>query len=86
MSFTAEEAWGYIPGKKEHESVFLAQWYDWTLDINSYKSQDTKFTEWELYLEPLLIIRKTIQKEIENLRIKGFSGIFIRSRGQFIFC
>lgn len=74
LSFTADEVWKYLPGKKEHESVLLATWYEWTQNIRDWKVEGTISEEWERYQIPLMNIRKAIQKEIENLRNQGLVG------------
>ncbi len=59
LSFTAEEAYGYLPGKK-NESVFLADFPKRPLSAD-----DKKFLEqWET----IMAIRSGVQKMLEELR------------------
>ncbi len=59
LSFTAEEAYGYLPGKKK-DSVFLADF-----PVRPFSADDKKFLErWEL----LMAVRSGIQKMLEELR------------------
>jgi len=59
LSFTAEEAYGYLPGKKK-ESVFFADF-----PVRSFSADDKKFLErWET----LMAVRSGVQKLLEELR------------------
>ena len=62
LSFTAEEAWRYLPGARA-ASVFLAEWH--TLPRVSV---DT--ATWDT----LLKVRDAVRKELEQLRIAGRIG------------
>lgn len=67
LSFTAEEIWGFIPGKR-NESVFLNTWYNnlATLPKNEVMNQD--------YWGKLRVIRDVVNKELESLRAAGKIG------------
>lgn len=67
LSFTAEEIWHYIPGKR-NESVFLNTWYT---DLAAL-SKDALMNQ--TYWEKLRVIRNAVNKEIENLRNAGKLG------------
>jgi len=59
ISFTAEEAHGYLPGKKR-ESVFLEEF-----PVRTLTADEKKYLErWE----PLLAVRSGVQKLLEELR------------------
>lgn len=60
LSFTAEEAWQYFPGKRD-ETIFTQQWYD--LDAFSDEGE-IDHQDWQAILE----IREKISKELEELR------------------
>jgi isoleucyl-tRNA synthetase len=66
LSFTAEEIWSYMPGKKS-ASVFLQTWYnDWpTLPAAGVTTQ-----VWE----QILAIRDLVKQELEKLRVEGEIG------------
>jgi isoleucyl-tRNA synthetase len=67
LSFTAEEIWQYIPGKR-NESVFLNTWYPnlAQLDDESLMNQ--------AYWDDVRKVRDAVNKEIENLRNAGKLG------------
>lgn len=67
LSFTAEEIWQYIPGKRE-ESVFLAEWYDGLASL----SEDSLMNQ--AYWDKLRLIRDAVNKNIEVLRNEGKIG------------
>jgi isoleucyl-tRNA synthetase len=64
MSFTAEEIWGYMPGKRS-PSVFLETWYDALPE----KPATVKFA-WD----EILRVREAVSKELEKLRVTGSIG------------
>lgn len=67
LSFTAEEMWRYLPGKRS-ESVFLNTWYE---KFPISKTHETlNQTDWER----IIAIRTAINKEIENKRGEGKIG------------
>ncbi len=67
LSFTAEEIWQYLPGKKA-ESVFLTEWYQdlAPLDANEEMNQ--------AYWEKIRAVREAVNKEIEVQRNSGKVG------------
>lgn len=67
LSFTAEEIWQYIPGKR-NESVFLNSWY---ADLPALAENVTMNQE---YWEKLRAVRDAVNKELENLRNAGKLG------------
>lgn len=67
LSFTAEEIWQFIPGKKA-ESVFLTNWYE------DLAKLPTSTTMNEHFWEKIRIIRDAVNKEIENQRNAGKIG------------
>jgi len=66
LSFTADEIWKYIPGKRS-ASVFLEDWY--TLEINEVEAQQRKVV-WD----SIIPIRDEINKQLETLRVSGEIG------------
>src|SRR6185312_3853911 len=66
LSFTAEEIWHFLPGKRE-ESVFLTTWY--TLPEGGK-------TDMGLWLR-VLSVRAAARKELEKLRVEGKIGSFL---------
>lgn len=66
LSFTAEEIWGFLPGKRE-ESVFLVQWYEnlAALDSTEYNAN---------FWEQILKIREAVNKELEVKRKENLIG------------
>ncbi|MFI4967806.1 MAG: isoleucine--tRNA ligase [Gammaproteobacteria bacterium] len=63
LSFTAEEIWHHLPGKRE-ESVFLATWYALPED------GQTDMRLWQRVLS----VREAVRKELEKLRVEGKIG------------
>jgi isoleucyl-tRNA synthetase len=72
LSFTAEEIWQHLPGKREAESVFLSKWYELTPTIQSRDEIEKQmgFKFWKNIIE----VRDTVSKELEKLRIQGRIG------------
>lgn len=74
LSFTAEEIWQYLPGKRE-ESVFLNEWYSLSFSFdedplqNIYQKYDR-----QSYWNELIQIRNEVNKIIEKSRITGELG------------
>ncbi|MGH8602435.1 MAG: isoleucine--tRNA ligase, partial [Gammaproteobacteria bacterium] len=65
LSFTADEIWSYIPGKRSG-SVFLEQWYD---GLGGWEAkQETEF--WNT----VLAVREEVSKELERLRVAAEIG------------
>lgn len=67
LSFTAEEIWQFIPGKR-NESVFLNTWYT---DLHAV-SEQTMMNQ--AYWEKVRLIRDAVNKEIEAQRNAGKVG------------
>jgi isoleucyl-tRNA synthetase len=63
LSFTAEEIWHHLPGKRE-ESVFLATWYALP------EGGKTDMPLWQRVLS----VREAVRKELEKLRVEGKIG------------
>ncbi len=66
LSFTADEIWQFIPGKRS-ESVFFEGWYE--LDINESESIERK-SQWEA----MILIRDEVNKQLEKLRVDKIIG------------
>lgn len=65
LSFTAEEIWQHLPGKRNH-SVFLNEWYQaWPTQLTT-----TDHINWD----QLLLIRSLVNKELETQRAAGNIG------------
>ena len=65
LSFTAEEIWRYMPGKR-NESVFLGNWY--SLPALPDGAVDRAF--WD----EVIGVRQAVAKELEKLRVAGDIG------------
>ena len=65
LSFTAEEIWQHMPGKRE-ESVFLSRFYD---GLTSY---DSAFDA--AYWADLIRVREDVNVALENARKDGLIG------------
>ncbi len=74
LSFTAEDIWQYLPGKRE-KTVFLNEWYVLPISfekdpLNAIYQQWDRQTFWSLLNQ----IRNEVNKVIEKLRIEGEVG------------
>lgn len=67
LSFTAEEIWQHIPGKR-NESIFLNNWYENLASLPLSETMNEK------YWDTLRQVRDAVNKEIENLRNVGKIG------------
>ncbi len=67
LSFTAEEIWHFIPGKR-NESVFLNTWYTNLAALAENAEMNAA------YWEKLRLVRDAVNKELENQRIAGKLG------------
>ena len=65
LSFTAEEAWSFLPDKPQ-ESVFLQQWHE----LPQVPDSEALESRWERVLE----LRSDVSKQLEGLRIAGRIG------------
>jgi len=63
LSFTAEETWHYLPGKRD-ASVFLATWHA----LPGAGKVDMR--RWQ----QVLAVREAVRKELEKLRVSGAIG------------
>jgi isoleucyl-tRNA synthetase len=64
LSFTAEEIWRYMPGKRD-ESVFLQTWIELPVGANAPLDMD-----WDA----LFAVRSAVSRELEKLRNDGAIG------------
>ena len=64
LSFTAEEIWKFLPGKRE-ESVFLSTWYSFPRGAEQRPNFD-----WET----ILTVRGVVSRELEKLRTSSAIG------------
>lgn len=69
LSFTADEIWKYIPGKRA-DSVFLETWYEFPTIYKSADEADANLAFWE----QVIAVREFVGKELENLRVAGGIG------------
>jgi isoleucyl-tRNA synthetase len=67
LSFTAEEIWQQIPGKRS-ESVLLETWYEELFDLDTGDTMNMDF--WENILEA----RAVVSKQLESLRVENKIG------------
>jgi isoleucyl-tRNA synthetase len=73
LSFTAEEIWQFIPGKR-NESVFLNTWY---ADLFAIPEKETLN---QAYWEKLRAVRDVVNKEIESQRSAGKLGAALEAQ------
>jgi isoleucyl-tRNA synthetase len=73
LSFTAEEAWGYLPGKRE-SSVHAAVWYTGLDKVTLSVPLDA--AAWEI----LLSARDAINKSLEAARAEGTIGAALEAK------
>ena len=66
MSFTADEAWGFMPGQRS-ESVFLETWYD---QLQPMESADAGRAFWGMVED----VRAAVSKQLEGMRKEGVIG------------
>lgn len=66
LSFTAEEIWRYLPGKRE-ESVFLTKFYEGLQPLND---DFLSMHDWELLLQ----LREKVNAALEKARNQGIIG------------
>ncbi len=66
-SFTADEIWHYIPGKRE-ESVFLTEWYNDLRPLSDTEKLNNA------YWQDVRALRDEVNKEIERLRAAKLFG------------
>jgi isoleucyl-tRNA synthetase len=66
LSFTAEEIWGYLPGRRD-ASVFFATWYDDLADAQGSPDQRRWWSD-------LLAMREAASRVLEGMRKAGAIG------------
>ena len=66
MSFTADEAWGFMPGNRS-ESVFLETWYE---GLSSMPDAEASRERWA----KIQAVRSAVSKQLEALRKDGVIG------------
>jgi isoleucyl-tRNA synthetase len=66
LSFTADEIWKYIPGKRSN-SVFLEDWYQ---GFGQLTGMDETLAKWKQIIE----VRDAVSKELEKVRVAGDIG------------
>lgn len=72
LSFTAEEIWQNMPGKRS-ESVFLSSWYS---DLSLFVKKDKVKSETmdDAFWASILVIRDEVNKALEEARAQGVIG------------
>jgi isoleucyl-tRNA synthetase len=78
LSFTAEEIWQYIPGKR-NESVFLNTWYTGLSALPADMALN------QSYWEKLRLVRDAVNKELENQRNAGKLGAPLEGKA-YLYC
>ncbi len=71
LSFTAEEIWQHLPGKRE-DSVFLSTWYE--LPSAFYPEGEILRRMGAVFWEQVTVVREAVSKELEKLRVTGEIG------------
>ncbi len=66
MSFTADEAWGFMPGERS-ESVFLETWYE---GLSAMPDAEASRERWA----KIQAVRSAVSKQLEALRKDGVIG------------
>ena len=64
LSFTAEEIWQQIPGKRT-DTIFIAEWYDGLTELDESKAMNSAY--WQQIIE----VRSAVSKQLEVLRQEG---------------
>lgn len=67
LSFTAHEAWGFLPGNKA-SSVFLETWYEDLAELGD--ASNLSSADWE----QILPVRTQVAKHLESMRKEGLIG------------
>jgi len=67
LSFTAEEIWRHLPGRREAESVFLATWYE---GLRPLEGQVFDMAFWRRIIE----VREGVNRRLERLRVADAIG------------
>ena len=71
LSFTAEEIWQHLPGKRE-DSVLLSGWYE--LPVAYYSEDEVLHRMGAEFWERVTAVREAVSKELEKLRGDGRIG------------
>jgi isoleucyl-tRNA synthetase len=71
LSFTAEEIWQSLPGKRE-ESVFLTTWYE--LPPAFFSESEILQRMGANFWDRIILVREAVSKELEKLRVSGSIG------------
>jgi isoleucyl-tRNA synthetase len=71
LSFTAEELWQHLPGKRE-DSVFLSTWYE--LPSAFYPEGEILQRMGAVFWDQVTVVREAVSKELEKLRVAGEIG------------
>ncbi len=71
LSFTAEEIWRHLPGKRE-ESVFLETWFELPQMFLPDEPEAQRFGP--AFWEDVLAVRDLVKKEAEKVRVAGDIG------------
>ena len=66
MSFTADEAWGYMPGERA-DSVFLETWYE---QLHPMPDAEAGRAYWTMVSD----VRSAVSKQLEGMRKEGVIG------------
>ncbi len=67
LSFTADEVWENMPGKRDDLGVFMAEWYE---GLSGYNNTDVSAEVWESVQQ----VRAEVTKTLEALRQAGDIG------------
>lgn len=78
LTFTAEEIWQYMPGKRE-DSVLLTTWYDKLSSLTEIEIMNQPY--WDKIRE----VRDAVNKEIENQRNAGKLGSALEAE-VYLYC
>jgi isoleucyl-tRNA synthetase len=71
LSFTAEEIWKHIPGRRE-DSVLLSSWYE--LPAAYYSEGEILKQMGRDFWDRIILVREAVSKELETLRADGRIG------------
>jgi isoleucyl-tRNA synthetase len=69
LSFTAEEAWSYLPGRRD-ESIFLQEWYTAWPALSGTDADGLNDAFWA----EARAVRAAVSRELEKLRVAGGIG------------
>jgi isoleucyl-tRNA synthetase len=67
LTFTSEEAWQYLPGHSENDTVFTQIWYD---QLFAYQDNDISLQDWQRIAE----VKSVVNKAIESMRVNKSLG------------